>query len=104
MTLYRRQGMIIMFCAFRKKGMIINMNEIRMCVVCRERRKKNEFIRVVHNKNEEFLIDKTGKAGGRGAYVCNNRDCLNILQKKRNFNKAFRCNVPNDLYEELGNC
>ena len=43
---------------------------LRMCIVCRDRSDKKELVRVVRNKNGEVFLDKTGKANGRGAYVC----------------------------------
>ena len=72
----------------------------RMCVSCRQMKNKSELIRVVKVGNS-ISIDKTGKLDGRGAYVCNNDTCINMCEKKRLFNKSFKCNIPNEIYLEL---
>lgn len=56
----------------------------RTCVACREIREKRELIRVVRTPVGEVIIDPTGKANGRGAYVCRDSKCWDDgLQKGR---------------------
>ena len=43
---------------------------MRMCVGCREMKPKMELTRVVKPQEGDCAIDFTGKAPGRGAYVC----------------------------------
>ena len=45
----------------------------RKCIVCQTRDAKKGLIRVVKNKENEIFIDPTGRANGRGAYVCANQ-------------------------------
>lgn len=73
---------------------------LRMCVVCRENKPKKELIRIVKN-DDNFDIDKTGKMGGRGSYICNNADCMNKLIKQKVLNKIFKCNIDKSQYEKL---
>ena len=73
-----------------------------MCIVCRDRSDKKELVRVVRNKNGEVFLDKTGKANGRGAYVCKSKDCFDKLKKTRALNRAFKCEIPLEIYEKLG--
>ena len=47
-----------------------------MCVACRQGRPKRELIRVVKNKEGVVAVDTTGKAQGRGAYLCPDIACL----------------------------
>lgn len=90
---------------------------LRKCSGCGEMKSKKELIRVVKSpdikdENGEVLqkgtvsLDKTGKKPGRGAYVCNNADCLKKAIKARRFEKAFSCQIPTEvllkLEEELG--
>ena len=75
---------------------------LRMCIVCRDRSDKKELVRVVGNKNGEVFLDKTGKANGRGAYVCKSKDCFDKLKKTRALNRAFKCEIPLEIYEKLG--
>lgn len=75
---------------------------LRMCIVCRDRSDKKELVRVVGNKNGEVFLDKTGKANGRGAYICKSKDCFDKLKKTRALNRAFKCEIPLEIYEKLG--
>ena len=43
---------------------------MRTCIACRAEKPKRELVRVV-KFGEEIKLDLTGKANGRGAYVCN---------------------------------
>ena len=43
---------------------------MRMCLCCREMKPKRELVRVVLNKEGQISVDLTGKAAGRGAYLC----------------------------------
>ena len=48
----------------------------RTCIGCNVKKDKKDLIRIVKNKKKEINIDKTGKQDGRGAYICNNEECL----------------------------
>lgn len=74
---------------------------LRMCVVCREMKPKSECLRVVRQDDENYVIDTTGKANGRGAYVCKNKTCLDKCIKTRAFNRAFKHNVGENLYNDI---
>jgi predicted RNA-binding protein YlxR (DUF448 family) len=47
----------------------------RSCVACRQVRSKRELIRVVRSPDGSVYVDETGKAHGRGAYLCRDRAC-----------------------------
>ncbi|GAB4528503.1 MAG: hypothetical protein Kow0063_04800 [Anaerolineae bacterium] len=47
----------------------------RTCIACRQVRPKRELIRIVRAPGGEILVDETGKANGRGAYLCRSRVC-----------------------------
>lgn len=76
--------------------------KIRMCVVCRGQSDKKTLLRIVKNKDGQIFVDKTGKANGRGAYVCKTKECFEILCKKRALNRAFKCEVPQTVYQMIG--
>ena len=42
---------------------------LRTCVVTKERCPKKELIRVVRTPEGNVIIDESGKANGRGAYL-----------------------------------
>ena len=71
---------------------------LRMCVVCREMKPKNECIRVVRTTDDTYVVDSTGKLNGRGAYVCKNPTCLEKCKKTKALNKAFKHNVNEQVY------
>ncbi len=74
---------------------------LRKCLGCGEMRPKKEWLRVVHNSQGVTSVDTTGKAHGRGAYICNSRRCLEKAKKAKAFNRAFKSDVPEEIYEDL---
>ena len=76
------------------------MKPLRMCMVCRQRREKEELIRVVKVK-DEIIIDRSGKAQGRGAYLCKNKECINQAQKRKALERAFSGKIDVAVYDKL---
>ena len=74
---------------------------MRQCVGCREMKPKRELIRVVRSPEGEIALDFRGKNPGRGAYVCAEADCLTKAKKSRALERAFRCPVPDNVYDAL---
>ena len=56
---------------------------MRMCIGCKQMKPKKELIRIVQPKEGEQITDLTGKAQGRGAYVCKNEECLKLAVKNK---------------------
>jgi len=73
----------------------------RTCIGCNEVKLKKELIRVVKNKDGEISIDKTGKANGRGAYLCDNIECLEKAIKTKRLERSFETQISNEIYDEL---
>lgn len=73
----------------------------RLCLGCNTSRDKRELIRVVKTKDGEVFLDKTGKAGGRGAYICNDIACLEKAIKSKRISRAFSCEIKEEIYDEL---
>lgn len=73
----------------------------RTCIGCNSQKNKNELIRIVKNKDGEISIDKTGKASGRGAYICDDVECLENAIKSKRLNKLFETTISNEIYENL---
>lgn len=74
---------------------------LRKCIGCNEMKSKKELIRIVQNKQGEINVDLTGKAHGRGAYICNNKDCFQKINKSKALNRAFQSEIPQEIYEKL---
>lgn len=73
----------------------------RRCIACRKSDNQNNMIRVAKYKNELFL-DKNHSPNGRGAYICNNKECIGMVIKKRLLNRAFKMNLEVGIYNQLG--
>ena len=74
---------------------------IRTCIGCNEAKPKRELIRVVKTAEGDVSIDFTGRANGRGAYICNNVDCLEKAVKTRRLSRAFSMQIDMQIYEDL---
>jgi len=66
---------------------------VRTCIGCNTRNSKYELVRIVLHADGSVLPDPSGKAGGRGAYICPNEECLELAIKKKRFDRAFRCSI-----------
>ncbi len=74
---------------------------MRMCTGCGEMKPKKELIRIVKNKEGEISLDLTGKAAGRGAYMCKDPACLKKAQKNKRLERSFSCMIPDSVYNKL---
>jgi len=85
---------------------------LRKCTGCNEMKPKRELVRVVKapdikDENGEVIakgevsLDLTGKKNGRGAYVCNNVECLEKAIKARRFEKAFSTQISQEIYDAM---
>ncbi|HHY90821.1 MAG TPA: YlxR family protein [Clostridiales bacterium] len=74
---------------------------MRQCIGCMTSKPKRELIRIVRTKEGEIKIDPTGKASGRGAYICNDIECLEKIRKKKALNHSFEQEVDEKIYEKL---
>ena len=67
---------------------------MRMCVGCREMKPKKELIRVVRPPEGSVMLDRTGKAAGRGAYVCPSSACLEKARKAKTLERTLEAIGP----------
>lgn len=74
---------------------------MRMCVGCREMREKKSLLRVVRLEGGGAAIDRTGKAPGRGAYVCPSEDCLKKAIRSRALERALETKIDEAVLEQL---
>jgi len=73
----------------------------RSCIGCRSVRDKSELVRVVRTPDDRFVMDPTGKAAGRGAYLCPSPACVEAAVKRKSFDRAFRQAVPKETVAAL---
>ena len=74
---------------------------LRMCISCRELKEKRNLLRIVKNSEGKIFLDYSSKASGRGAYICDNPDCIKRLKQKRLLNKTFSCEVDDGIYSAV---
>lgn len=74
---------------------------LRQCIACRELKPKKEMLRIVKNKEGAIFLDFSGKAQGRGAYICDDENCIKKLRKQRLINKVFSCEVDESVYSAI---
>ena len=73
----------------------------RMCLGCQASRPKKELVRIVRSPEGEFSVDFTGKKPGRGAYICNNPECLAKVKKNHGLERSFKSPVDASVYALL---
>lgn len=74
---------------------------LRMCLGCKEQKEKRDLIRVVKTKEDTFSLDPTGRMNGRGAYICNDSECLKKAVKNKGLERSFKMQIPVTIYNSL---
>lgn len=74
---------------------------MRSCVVTREKLPKQELIRVVRTPEQDVIVDVTGKANGRGAYLKKDLEVFEKAKKSKVLDKILEIEVKDEIYEEL---
>lgn len=74
---------------------------VRTCVACRTERQKREFVRIVRAPDGTVSLDRTGKANGRGAYLCADGSCWAVALKKKSIERALSASLPVELRAQL---
>ena len=74
---------------------------LRTCMGCNEKKPKKELVRIVKNKEGQISLDKTGKAEGRGAYICDSVECLEKVAKSKRLEKALESQISEEVYNNL---
>jgi predicted RNA-binding protein YlxR (DUF448 family) len=70
-------------------------------MACNTKKNKYDLIRIVKNKKGEILVDKTGKLNGRGAYICNNIECLEKVIKTNRISRVLKSDTEQKIYENI---
>ena len=66
-----------------------------------EKKPKKELIRIVKQKDGNVEVDQTGKTEGRGAYICNNIECLNKVIKTKRLERTLDIQISEETYKNL---
>ena len=74
---------------------------MRTCVVTKEKLPKQELIRIVRTKEGNVIIDETGKANGRGAYLKKDLEVFEKARISKVLNRHLEVEVPSNILEDL---
>lgn len=61
---------------------------------------QKELIRIVLADGAP-AVDTTGRAHGRGAYLCRRPECFEMARRRRSFARTFRTAVSDEALDEL---
>ncbi len=73
----------------------------RTCMGCNSKKDKKDLIRIVKNNKNEITVDKTGKQPGRGAYICNNIECLEKVIKSKRLERVLETKITDEVFDDL---
>ena len=74
---------------------------MRSCVVSHEKCEKKDPLRIVRTPEKEVIIDETGKANGRGAYLKKDREVINKAKQTKVLDNVLEVSVPDSIYEQM---
>lgn len=74
---------------------------LRTCVITKEKCLKKDLVRVVRTPEGNVIVDITGKANGRGAYLKKDIDVFNKAEKNNTLSKVLETEVPKEIFNEL---
>ncbi len=73
----------------------------RTCIACRQEAGKRSFIRIVRTPAQRVIVDETGRANGRGAYLHPLRACWEKALKGATIRNALKITPAPDDVEAL---
>ena len=78
----------------RKKGQ-------RSCAACRQKQDKSHLVRIVRSPEGGIRLDISGRAPGRGAYLCPREECLNMALKKGSLSRSLHSSLSAEEQEAI---
>jgi predicted RNA-binding protein YlxR (DUF448 family) len=70
-------------------------------VACRTERTQRELVRIVRTPQGEMQFDPTGRAHGRGAYLCADPACWQLAVRRSALERALSIPMNAELRERL---
>jgi len=85
----------------RGRGQRVRRQPQRTCVGCRQPAVKRELLRVVRTPDGDVRVDPTGKAAGRGAYLCRRMSCWLAAKESGALSRALKTDVRPEQIEMI---
>lgn len=80
----------------------VKRQPIRTCVACRTPGGKRGLLRVVRlPEGAGVILDPTGKASGRGAYLCPTTACLELALKRKALERSLKVSLSEEALAAL---
>lgn len=73
---------------------------MRRCAGCMESKPKNSLIRIACYEGQ-VSVDPTGKAKGRGVYMCPDRTCMEKARKRRALQRSFEAELSAEMLDDI---
>lgn len=74
---------------------------MRKCLVSNEMFEKKELIRIVRTPDKKVIVDLSGKANGRGAYLKLSRENIEKAKSRNVLQRALQVEIPEEIYVKL---
>ncbi|HIY84737.1 MAG TPA: YlxR family protein [Candidatus Rubneribacter avistercoris] len=72
----------------------------RSCVACGRQADKVALLRIVRDPSGAVSFDATGRAPGRGAYVCS-EECFAAACRKKKLDRALKATLDDDARKRI---
>ncbi len=76
---------------------------MRTCVVTKEKCEKKDLLRIVRTPEGNVIVDITGKANGRGAYLKKDIEVINKAEKTKILERILEVSILSEVYENARN-
>ena len=73
----------------------------RTCVITKEKTAKKDLLRVVRTPEGDIVVDLSGKANGRGAYLKKDPEVIEKARKTRTLDQILETPIPDEIYDEM---
>lgn len=74
---------------------------VRTCCGCGRKSDKRDMVRIVRSPEGMVLVDATGKAAGRGAYLCEDPSCWETGVTKNRLERTLNTSISSEQRQEL---
>ncbi|MBQ0004841.1 MAG: YlxR family protein [Clostridiales bacterium] len=79
---------------------LVQKKPMRRCVVCMTSYPQEQLTRLTLH-GDIIVVDESGRASGRGMYICRNTECIDGMIKKKAFNRACKSNLDAEMLKAL---
>lgn len=76
---------------------------MRTCVITKEKCEKRDLLRIVRTPLGDVILDPTGKANGRGAYLKRDKEVIKKAKTSKILDRILEVDIPDNIYEEAKN-